>query len=197
MSKGFAYGMSTPVLQDLCKYWLNDYDWRAQEDLLNEYPSISRPTSAAWKSTFVHVVGEAEGKRPLLLTHGWPGSFFEFWDAQSSRSPSRPAMVAKQLGCLRSRDPQPAWLRVLGEARLSLWANARPRPSGMSSCAMCSATSPTLPRAETGAALSHPGSVKNHGAHDKKGGCKRHPPQHDWTPADTANSGHGGRRRSG
>jgi pimeloyl-ACP methyl ester carboxylesterase len=27
----------------------------------------------------IHVVGEAEGRRPLLLTHGWPGSVFEFW----------------------------------------------------------------------------------------------------------------------
>ena len=30
---------------------------------------------------FVHVVGEANGNRPLILTHGWPGSFNEFWDA--------------------------------------------------------------------------------------------------------------------
>ena len=34
--QGFAYGMSTPVLQDLCAYWLNEFDWRAQEAWLNE-----------------------------------------------------------------------------------------------------------------------------------------------------------------
>jgi hypothetical protein len=78
--QGFAYGMSTPVLQELCKYWLNEYDWRAQEDLLNKYPSFKADVGGM-EIHFVHVVGEAEGKRPLLLTHGWPGSFFEFWDA--------------------------------------------------------------------------------------------------------------------
>ena len=78
--QGFAYGMSTPVLQDLCKYWLNDYDWRAQEDVLNEFPHFKADVGGM-EIHFVHVVGEAEGKRPLLLTHGWPGSFYEFWDA--------------------------------------------------------------------------------------------------------------------
>ena len=56
--QGFAYGMSTPVLQDLCKYWLNDYDWRAQEDVLNEYPHFKADVGGM-EIHFVHVVGEA------------------------------------------------------------------------------------------------------------------------------------------
>ncbi len=78
--QGFAYGMSTPVLQDICSYWLSDYDWRAQEKLLNAHPNFKAEIDGL-DIHFVHVIGEAEGTRPLLLTHGWPGSHFEFWDA--------------------------------------------------------------------------------------------------------------------
>lgn len=39
---------------------------------------------------FVHVVGEAEGQRPLLLSHGWPSAVFEFWSViQPLAFPSR------------------------------------------------------------------------------------------------------------
>ena len=47
---------------------------------LNRYPQFTARVED-FDLHFVHVVGEAGGKRPLLLTHGWPGSHFEFWDA--------------------------------------------------------------------------------------------------------------------
>ncbi len=75
---GFAYGMSTPVLKDLADHFLNTYDWRKAEAELNTYPQFT--TEIDWlKIHFVHIVGEAKGKRPLLITHGWPGSVYEFW----------------------------------------------------------------------------------------------------------------------
>lgn len=77
---GFTYGMSTKVMKDLQGYWLAGYDWRKQETLLNKYPSFKAKVDDL-DIHFVHVVGEAAGSRPLLLTHGWPGSFFEFWEA--------------------------------------------------------------------------------------------------------------------
>ena len=76
----WAFGMSTPVLKDIQSYWLNDYDWRVQEAVLNHYPQFLAEIDGL-PIHFIHVVGEAGGKRPLLLTHGWPGSVFEFWDA--------------------------------------------------------------------------------------------------------------------
>jgi microsomal epoxide hydrolase len=78
--QGFAYGMSTPVMQDIQKYWLEQYDWRKAEADLNRYPHFMAEVDGL-AIHFVHVVGEAGGKRPLLITHGWPGSFFEFWQA--------------------------------------------------------------------------------------------------------------------
>ncbi|OZB11442.1 MAG: epoxide hydrolase, partial [Hyphomonas sp. 34-62-18] len=78
--QGFAYGMSTPVMQDIQRYWLDQYDWRAAEAELNRWPQFTAEVDGL-PIHFVHVVGEAGGKRPLLITHGWPGSIYEFWQA--------------------------------------------------------------------------------------------------------------------
>jgi pimeloyl-ACP methyl ester carboxylesterase len=78
--QAFAYGMSTPVMQDIQRYWLETYDWRAAEAELNRWPQFTAEVGGQ-SIHFVHVVGEAKGKRPLLITHGWPGSVFEFWQA--------------------------------------------------------------------------------------------------------------------
>ena len=76
----WQFGISTPFLKDIQDYWLNSYDWRAAEDDLNKWPQYKAKV-ADQEIHFVHVVGEAGGRNPLLLTHGWPGSFFEFWGA--------------------------------------------------------------------------------------------------------------------
>lgn len=73
-------GMSTPVLKDIQTYWLETYDWRAAEAELNQYPHFIAEVDGL-PVHFLHIVGEAQGKRPLLVTHGWPGSFYEFFDA--------------------------------------------------------------------------------------------------------------------
>lgn len=78
--QGFAYGMSTPVMQDIQRYWLETYDWRAAEADLNRWPQFTAEVDGQ-AIHFVHVVGEAKGRRPLLITHGWPGSVYEFWQA--------------------------------------------------------------------------------------------------------------------
>lgn len=75
----WQYGMKTDVLRKIVDYWLMEYDWRAAEDQLNRYPHFMTEIGGL-NVHFVHVVGEAEGKRPLLITHGWPGSVFEFWE---------------------------------------------------------------------------------------------------------------------
>ncbi|WP_084420669.1 epoxide hydrolase family protein [Henriciella litoralis] len=76
----WAFGMSTPAMEDLRQYWLTEYDWRAAEQRLNAWPQFTAPVDGL-DIHFLHIVGEAGGKRPLLLTHGWPGSVFEFYDA--------------------------------------------------------------------------------------------------------------------
>lgn len=76
----WAFGMSTPFLKDIQAYWLKTYDWRAAEKTLNAWPQYKTQIDSL-DIHFLHVVGEAGGKRPLLLTHGWPGSVYEFHEA--------------------------------------------------------------------------------------------------------------------
>ena len=77
--QGFAYGMSTKVMKEIQGYWLAGFDWRKAEETLNKYPGHLVEIDGL-DIHYVHVVGEAGGQRPLLITHGWPGSVFEFWD---------------------------------------------------------------------------------------------------------------------
>ena len=75
---GWAYGCDAAFLKRVCDHWTGAYDWRAAVTKLNRYPQFTARIED-FDIHFVHVVGEAGGKRALILTHGWPGSHFEFW----------------------------------------------------------------------------------------------------------------------
>ena len=70
---GWAYGCDAAYLKDLCAHWTEAYDWRAARDELNRFPQFTARVED-FDLHFVHVVGEAGGRRPLILSHGWPGS---------------------------------------------------------------------------------------------------------------------------
>ncbi|MEY4251055.1 MAG: hypothetical protein RJA87_2688 [Pseudomonadota bacterium] len=80
VDNGWAYGCDGAFLKDICAHWTDDYDWRAAVAELNRYPQFTARVED-FDIHFLHVVGEAGGKRPLLLAHGWPGSHYEFWDS--------------------------------------------------------------------------------------------------------------------
>lgn len=75
---GWLYGCDATFLEEICAHWTDRYDWRAAEAELNRFPQFTARIED-FDIHFVHVVGEAGGKRPLILTHGWPGSHYEFW----------------------------------------------------------------------------------------------------------------------
>jgi pimeloyl-ACP methyl ester carboxylesterase len=74
---GWHCGTSLAYLHDLTRYWLDQYDWRAEEAKLNRLPQF-RAEIAGLTLHFIHVKGSGTKNLPLLLSHGWPGSFFEF-----------------------------------------------------------------------------------------------------------------------
>jgi microsomal epoxide hydrolase len=74
----WSRGANTAFMKGLCAHWLERYDWRAAEAELNRHPQFLCAIDGL-DIHYVHVVGEAGGTRPLLLTHGWPGSHYEFW----------------------------------------------------------------------------------------------------------------------
>ena len=77
----FQYGFNTNVLPIITEYWLNKYDWRSREKFLNKYPHFKTIIDGI-SIHFQHIKSEASEKYkatvPLLMLHGWPGSFVEF-----------------------------------------------------------------------------------------------------------------------
>lgn len=75
---GWQAGVEPGFLRALCDYWVDGYDWRAQETALNRFPQFTADVDGS-TIRFYHVRGSGDKGRPaLLLSHGWPGSAFEF-----------------------------------------------------------------------------------------------------------------------
>ncbi len=73
---GWDYGTDMAYLKELVAYWLDGFDWRAQEAKLNAFPQFKTQVDGV-DIHFVHVKGKGANPKPLLISHGWPGSFYE------------------------------------------------------------------------------------------------------------------------
>ncbi|MFI5916850.1 epoxide hydrolase family protein [Dactylosporangium sp. NPDC051541] len=76
---GWDYGFPLARLRELAEHWRTGYDWRAHEAELNELPHFTTEIDGQ-NIHFVHVRSADPDALPLILTHGWPGSFLEFVD---------------------------------------------------------------------------------------------------------------------
>jgi epoxide hydrolase len=72
-------GVPLAYLKELAEYWRTSYDWRTAEAQLNTFPQFTTEIDGA-NVHFLHVASPEPGAVPLLITHGWPGSFVEFLD---------------------------------------------------------------------------------------------------------------------
>jgi pimeloyl-ACP methyl ester carboxylesterase len=73
---GWEYGTDVAWLRELCAYWRDGFDWRAQERVLNAWPQAIVAVDGL-DIHCVHVEGRGPDPIPLVATHGWPSSFFE------------------------------------------------------------------------------------------------------------------------
>lgn len=73
----WSQGVPLSYLQRLCAYWADGYDWRATEQRLNQLDHF-RLRLDDLDLHLVHARSPHTGALPLILTHGWPGSFLEF-----------------------------------------------------------------------------------------------------------------------
>jgi pimeloyl-ACP methyl ester carboxylesterase len=74
----WSYGTNPAYLRELVSYWQKDYNWRKQEEMLNKFPQFTTSIDGI-KIHFIYVKGKGKNPKPLLLTHGWPDSFFRFY----------------------------------------------------------------------------------------------------------------------
>ena len=75
-NSGWDYGSNMAYVRELAEYWRTEFDWRSQERLLN---SLSQYTTEVDGQSlhFVHERGRGANPLPLLITHGWPSTFWE------------------------------------------------------------------------------------------------------------------------
>ncbi len=69
-------GTDLDYLRGLAEYWADGFDWRAQESRLNRLPQF-RADLGGRMIHFLHQRGAGPDPLPLVITHGWPGSFVE------------------------------------------------------------------------------------------------------------------------
>ena len=75
--KDWSQGIPLDYMHEIRDYWLNEYDWRAREALINQWPGFMTNIDNL-DIHFLHVKSKHADAEPLLLTHGWPGSIIEF-----------------------------------------------------------------------------------------------------------------------
>lgn len=74
---GWAYGTNLDYMKALCAYWVEEYDWRRHEAAFNRFAQFTAPVDGL-DLHFIHEKGSGAAPLPLLISHGWPGSVYEF-----------------------------------------------------------------------------------------------------------------------
>jgi len=77
--KDRSQGVQLATIQELVRYWTNEYDWRRGEAKLNTFSQFITEIDGV-EIHFIHVRSRHENALPLIITHGWPGSVFELLD---------------------------------------------------------------------------------------------------------------------
>ncbi len=73
---GWSYGANLSYIKELADYWLNIFNWRQVEAEINSFPNFIADIDGH-KIHFLHIKGKGKKSIPLIITHGWPGSFIE------------------------------------------------------------------------------------------------------------------------
>jgi pimeloyl-ACP methyl ester carboxylesterase len=71
-----SQGVQLATIEELARYWGNEYDWRRCEARLNALPQFTTEIDGE-DIHFIHVKSPHEDALPLIMTHGWPGSVIE------------------------------------------------------------------------------------------------------------------------
>ncbi len=70
-------GVPANYLKKLADYWRTQFNWKKQEALLNQYPQFITQIDGQ-NIHYLHIKSPKPNATPLMLIHGWPGSFADF-----------------------------------------------------------------------------------------------------------------------
>jgi pimeloyl-ACP methyl ester carboxylesterase len=79
ITNDWTRGQPVSLIMELVDQWKNKFDWRKHEAALNRYPQYMTEIDGQ-PIHFLHIRSKVPGAFPLILSHGWPGSFVEFLD---------------------------------------------------------------------------------------------------------------------
>src|SRR5688500_5522940 len=76
---GWSYGAALDDIRELAEYWRSGYRWREHEARLNAFPQFTT-TIDGQNVHFLHVRSPEPDATPLIITHGWPSTVYDFVD---------------------------------------------------------------------------------------------------------------------
>ena len=90
-------GIPLGYVRELVAYWQTEYNWNRCIDILNQYPQFHAEIDGL-PIHFLHVKSPRADAKPLIMTHGWPGSVLEFIDViEPLTNPDDPTQPAFHL----------------------------------------------------------------------------------------------------
>ena len=129
----WEYGTNIEDIKKLVKYWKEEFDWRKQEELLNTFKHFTATINGI-KVHYLHAKPEIKAEQviPIVLIHGWPGSFFEFYKiiplltSQNSENSFTFEVICPSLpGYIFSEAPHKPGLHPLQMAKIFIKLMAR------------------------------------------------------------------------
>ena len=76
---GWEYGVNLNYMREFCTYWVENFDWFKQQHAINRLNHLTTAVDEI-DLHFIHEKGSGENAKPLIISHGWPGSVVEFID---------------------------------------------------------------------------------------------------------------------
>ncbi|MEC7735169.1 MAG: epoxide hydrolase [Pseudomonadota bacterium] len=73
----WSQGIPLSYIKEISDYWINEYDWRSREEYYNSFPQFITNIEGL-DIHFIHIKSPHEEAKPLIISHGWPGSIVEF-----------------------------------------------------------------------------------------------------------------------
>ena len=74
---GWTYGTNLEYMKEISKYWIEKFNWKSVEEKINKFQNFKSNIDGI-DIHFIHEKGSGSNPKPLLLSHGWPGSIIEF-----------------------------------------------------------------------------------------------------------------------
>ena len=76
---GWDYGTNLDYMKEFCNYWASEFDWREQENRINQFSNFMASVDGI-DIHFIYEKGSGSNAKPLIISHGWPGTIVEFLD---------------------------------------------------------------------------------------------------------------------